>query len=1286
MSLSSTSLPKPKNWQDFENKMRELVACVLDDQNTQQNGRSGQEQHGVDIYGYRNSDCLVGVQCKKKLEKSVTEKELRDEIKKAKSFKPRISEYILVTTAPRDQRIQEVARIITEELKTTSYPFRVSVWGWDDIEEHASKHAEALKAFDPTWNPYVEKAFEKLTLEFQGVKKSVDRLTDATLPSSTNPSPIFLDEHNEKTPLHGQIASLQRFVDDGYVNAALEQFYKLKTDEWSKASRSERYRILVGIASAKLKQGEDSEAGVLLLDAYNECPEHKNARRNKATGLLLIGSHEEAAKLASQLLTEDSSNVDAAGTLIQALIKDSTCDDPLKNVPDELCASKEVSIAYVHFLRCRENPLWIDLARSSSKKYPDNQVLRQFAAEAVLDELTRTERDAIAGGILKRFSSSEVNDAVETLYSEARHAIDRGYALLPSLAHNCALALRFADDLIRAKEILDAAIKQNPGNENLRLQRALIAISENDPTGALKVLPDNPTDPEAIGVLAQALASSGMIDDAISLIIDTDENKLPEHVRAGLLDVRIRAYISKGEKQDAINLINQQVAIQPENLSLRVSQIQTYRAVGETDAAMSIFEEVLGLVNDRTTLISRLVLAFEALKLGRDDAVVDLLKQRVATDRANEGLHILIATCINAGFCVTAQDTLNEISTNLRDSDWFRRADAILAINTGDPTAEKKISTYLQYYPNDTQMILARIGIWQRSGKKTEIRQILKNLNLENLTGLPELRVQIAAMIIHYGDAKKGLEYGYSVLMDNWDKPKTHLAYQSLILFDEAISSAMPSTEVITENTVVTLSSEGHKRRYRLEKQRHAYFEDERLALESDLAILLIGKHLGAKFILKDRIGAKPVEVLQIKSVYLDAFHCSLEQFNERFPLSDGLLKFDIDNKAQDPFEDIRAITKTQAEVHQRMLKEYQSKALPLSFAASFIGKDPIEAWSALPSVNVPFQVCRGFFQEREEAMCTLKQHQRKGCVVDAITLSMIRRLRVEKAVVDVCGKLHTTQSVVDLISSRALESRHNIGKQKGFLGWRDGQLLFEEHSDEVLMKVAEDRENEVSWVCKMAAISPAMPRNELKQEARSIVTMVGHVASDPAIAAEGNKLLLLSDDMGFRTWASATFKIPTAWLQPVLAIAHEEGSLTLEEYCEAINTLALSGHTYTSLDVDCLMHQARKDNFELTPNLCCLISAIGGPTADLRANSRVMSAFIDVVMKECADEFKAKKIVSKLFCSITEGRQEDNRDLILLILNQMISKKKHIVSKHASGWLVGHSIGMPYFNDLQNN
>ena len=44
--------------------------------------------------------------------------------------------------------------------------------------------------------------------------------------------------------------------------------------------------------------------------------------------------------------------------------------------------------------------------------------------------------------------------------------------------------------------------------------------------------------------------------------------------------------------------------------------------------------------------------------------------------------------------------------------------------------------------------------------------------------------------------------------------------------------------------------------------------------------------------------------------------------------------------------------------------------------------------------------------------------------------------------------------------------------------------------------------------------------------------------------------------------------------------------------------------------------------------------------------------------------------------------RQEDQRQIVLLIL-EYIRQRKNRMHEHALGWLIGHSIGMPYFDEL---
>ena len=88
------------------------------------------------------------------------------------------------------------------------------------------------------------------------------------------------------------------------------------------------------------------------------------------------------------------------------------------------------------------------------------------------------------------------------------------------------------------------------------------------------------------------------------------------------------------------------------------------------------------------------------------------------------------------------------------------------------------------------------------------------------------------------------------------------------------------------------------------------------------------------------------------------------------------------------------------------------------------------------------------------------------------------------------------------------------------------------------------------------------------------------------------------------------------------------------------------------------------------------------GPTADLATNTRVLSAFIDALSQECSDELSIKRIASEAFDAITTGRQEARGQMVLLVLKQ-IRIKKNLMREHALGWLIGHSIGLPYLDEL---
>lgn len=135
---ASLSLRRPSNWQDFESLCKKLWGEIWMCSEIKKNGRAGQSQNGVDIYGIPfNEIGYYGIQCKGKdayTNKQFDEKEILEEIEKAKDFLPILRKLYFATTAVKDARIEEFIRIKNLEHQTKGL-FEIHIFSWEDIVE-----------------------------------------------------------------------------------------------------------------------------------------------------------------------------------------------------------------------------------------------------------------------------------------------------------------------------------------------------------------------------------------------------------------------------------------------------------------------------------------------------------------------------------------------------------------------------------------------------------------------------------------------------------------------------------------------------------------------------------------------------------------------------------------------------------------------------------------------------------------------------------------------------------------------------------------------------------------------------------------------------------------------------------------------------------------------------------------------------------------------------------------------------------------------------------------------
>ncbi len=130
------TLRRPANWQDFETLCKKLWGEIWQCPEIQKNGRLGQEQNGVDVYGIpANDNGYYGIQCKGKSEytnKQFSEQEIDSEIEKAKTFTPPLKKLYLATTALSDSNIQAYVRQKNLEHKSKGI-FDLYLFSWEDI-------------------------------------------------------------------------------------------------------------------------------------------------------------------------------------------------------------------------------------------------------------------------------------------------------------------------------------------------------------------------------------------------------------------------------------------------------------------------------------------------------------------------------------------------------------------------------------------------------------------------------------------------------------------------------------------------------------------------------------------------------------------------------------------------------------------------------------------------------------------------------------------------------------------------------------------------------------------------------------------------------------------------------------------------------------------------------------------------------------------------------------------------------------------------------------------------
>lgn len=1293
---SSASIRQPKDWQDFERNCCILFECLLDDPSVKSNGTSGQSQDGVDIYGRQSGKgtAWVGIQCKKKKPtEKIKKAELRKEVEKAKKFTPALGRFIVVTTAQDDAVIDAEARQITQEHEQSGISFTVEVWGWETLERKINAHHKALEAFQADATPYSSlliKNTEYLvgssdahTEQLKLILQSVQGLQQPTVTDGTSAALELLDK-----TLHAQIDGYRDLLNQGKPLTALNFLESLKSTVWETVSDRIKFRIITNIGSAKLHISKEKEQEAIehFFEAIQYQPEDKIALANVALAHLLKGEVSQAVEAAKEALAKNPENTEAASYLIQAHIKDANIDNPVTLISEAIRESSSVDIACINFYRMREDTRWVDIAKAAAKRHPDNEHIIRFAAEAELDVVLAT-KGFLTG---QRANASVDMDALRQAASTLQKLWEKQYnSEIPyvdsSLPHNLAQTYRALGDKVAAKNVTVQAIEKMPDACELINLRASFYLEDSQPEEALTLLKKNNTDPESILMSAEILLQGDPVA-SLEMLKDFDlMGGLEDHhiIMAGQLRVDSllsHPRLSKEERSEgAAEQVKTLLQQFPNNPLVSLLRSQVLEALGDDAGARQALIEAKELLKEESVFFERFMLAKRFEELEEYANVADVLDGYVDAAHDSPALRTLFFALVNSDRRGHGHALLQSIPDHVKNQPVFLRAAISLHFRRGDYTAaEDAINRLLLFTPNDLRTHLNRVDIWLRHRDDESLKKFLST-PVEKLEGSPEEKMRLAHLLDRYDLYQRALVLGYKTHLENPRNPQVQLAYIGLLLRPGSSDKINLQRTVVGPDTAFSVrNSSGEIETFIIEETDGLRLADEAVAPAHPFAVAATGLKEGDRFSFKE----EEWFITSVKHKFLHLLHSRMDRFERHFPDHRGLQRFVFrtEEGEEESFEPMLRKIKEKHDSSEEILNRYVEFPLPLEVFAEYLGADVIEAWHGLTLTGKKFKVCNGTLPERDDAQKCIEKNGRSGCVVDALTLHIIRAIGMEEAVATVCGPISMTESSIDTFRLRREQVQSHGGKPFMTVFWKDGHYFREETTSEQLEQALAKIDSELDWLDQNVIIIPAESKESISDDAQRLRDALSYSFLDPILAAQGAAKLLLCEDQSYRQFGRVEFKIGVSWLQPVLMVALDQGVISREKYCEAICNLFYAGHDFTSIDIHVLSHALTKGDevFEK------ISKALFGENAEINSHLKVMVAYLHTIWSGDWPSLDEQKATSTLLRRLFFGEWTQNveglsiQDLSLLIPRLF---KNSRFTNYFAGWLKGHFLP-PFIED----
>ena len=1218
---TATQIPKPSDEQAFERCNEILWRCILRDDTVQIHSRRGQRQYGVDLSGIRDDqpENLVGVQCRKKSEKRLTEDEVRGEVAKALTFSPPLSEYIIVTTAPDDGKLQRLAhQLSVSASEDRETPLKVRVFGWGTLEREIQRYPKALNAFDPSHTGQGDRIEQKLDDLSEGVEFVKQRMAvfprDATQGQAISP---IVANTAVQSVLERQVNSYAELISSDPVTARrLLQQLQAELDDEVRADI--RFRVAANIAACHFNLADEEVAAREFIAAYGIDPRNPKAVAHKALGLFLLRDWARLKAFAETQLSKQPDNALLAAHYVRGMIADPTLTDPLAQLPAGVRATPEVAEAHISWLMDRGgHGEWWEAAVAAHEAHADSDAVRDMYAGALLERVV----SRIGGLDRKSLTEEECADVeaaigiYEGLWPQLRDDPRRAREEPVSVPINLILAYRLGRRSQQAVETAREALARFPGNAHVAKAAASVLMGHDDGTQVGALLSELDIDSETV-VMRFGVAMATEDWDTVSDLVDSHLAIFPETEHAVARAARILADLNGSPVDERRKVLEAELSNFRNNVRALIILARDAREHGLDDLSNSYFTAA-GVAFDSGDdgHRARVSIANEALARRQPNVAADLLTDHLPLDEETFELRLLArALVFDYPIRERALRFFEDLAPGIRRLPDFQVLQGILHVNRGAPDdAVRPFSRAFDLEPS-VDNLMSLIEVQQRIGNTDAIRALLHGKSIGTLPGSALARISLARVLLMFGGSMDPLELGYEAIIDGLQQADVVKGFLGLIIWTgrEPVPAGTRNLDpVVASGAWIRLTSDRGESYEALVDEEVDRPWGPTVDSTNPFVAQSLGLKAGDSF---EHVGASGLRdswtVKEVKPRWLQAFHYLSKEFGRRFPESQGFVNIKIDG---DDLEPVLEQIRRQSEALSDQANLYLVHDLPIALAA---GKRPgggIALADFLTSIGEDLRVCHGTEGELSEALALIGYSQRSGAVLDAVTAWFAAGLGVLSILEQQLGPLAIPRSEFARIQELIARLGSVAGREAMTLTYQGGQYVQHVITPEVQAlrrNEFQSRLNSIEEVCSVEAVVISDGLSDLGDQLLNVPFGDAFV---PAVIASNDRLFL-TEDMMMRQLAGRAYGTRSVWLQPVLLSALQAGTVDWFDYGEVLVQLAAHRHGHVFVDVPVLLTVFEDDRSTELAKLETLCTYVGTANAEDVSHVEVVAGFINAI------------------------------------------------------------------------